>query len=276
MELHIYKLTSFPKESHGGNEAGVVLNADLLKDKDMLKIAKDIGFSETAFVSKSNIADFKVKFFTPVEEVPLCGHATIATFNLLRNKKIIKPGTYTQETKAGVLKLDVKDDLVFMEQTRPFFGQVIEAVELKNCFYNYEYINHELPIVIMSTGIREVFLPISSVELLNKLTPNFEEIKRISKLFNVIGIHCFSVTKDEADAYGRNFAPLVGINEESATGTSNGALACYLNKYVNSSKLEFILRQGYSMNKPSEIITKLSIQNRIINEVWVGGTAKII
>ncbi len=105
---------------------------------------------------------------------------------------------------------------------------------------------------------------------------NIDEIIKISKKYDVIGIHVFAVTKDQADAYGRNFAPIVGINEESATGTSNGALGCYLNKYVNTGKSEFILRQGYSMDKPSEIITKLVIQNRNIELVWVGGTAKII
>ena len=276
MDLTVYKLSSFPKEDHGGNEAGVVLDADSLKDKEMLKIAKEVGFSETAFVSNSNVADFKVRFFTPVNEVSLCGHATIATFNLLRDKEIISPGIYTQETKAGILKLDVKEDIVFMEQNSPVYGQVIEAIEFNNCFYNDDYINQELPIVILSTGMREIFLPINSVKKLNNLTPNFEEIIKLSKRYDVIGIHVFSVTKDKADAYGRNFAPIVGINEESATGTSNGALGCYLNKYVNPSKSEFILRQGYSMNKPSEIITKLQIQNRMIDTVWVGGTAKII
>ena len=276
MDLHIYKLTSFPKVSYGGNEAGVVLGADLLNDKEMLKIASDVGFSETAFVSKSEVADYKVRFFTPIEEVSLCGHATIATFNLLRDEGLIKPGIYSQETKAGVLKLDVKENIVFMEQNNPIYGQIIEPVEVSNCFYNDEYVNMKLPIVILSTGMREIFLPINSVKKLNNLTPNIEEIIKLSNKYNVIGIHAFSVTKDEVDAYGRNFAPIVGIDEESATGTSNGALGCYLNKYVNTSKKEFILRQGYSMNKPSEIITKLVIQNGNINTVWVGGSAKII
>lgn len=276
MDVVVYRLTSFPKEIHGGNEAGVVLDADTLNEKEMLKIAKEVGYSETAFVSKSDKADFKVRFFTPTIEVSLCGHATIATFNLLRDKKIITIGNYTQETKAGILKLDVKEDIVFMEQNAPVYGQVIEPLEFINCFYNKDYINQELPIIILSTGMKEIFLPVNSVKILNNLTPNIDEIIKISKKYDVIGIHVFSVTKDQADAYGRNFAPIVGINEESATGTSNGALGCYLNKYVNTDKSEFILRQGYSMNKPSEIITKLEIQNKNIDLVWVGGIAKII
>lgn len=276
MGLFIYKLTSFPKENDGGNEAGVVLDADFLTDKEMLKIASDVGFSETAFVSKSNKADFKVRFFTPTKEVSLCGHATIAAFNLLRDKGIIKKGIYTQETKVGILKLNVKKEIVFMEQNAPDYGNYIEALDLNKCFYNTDYINQELPIQILSTGMREIFLPIKTVDVLNSLEPNIEEIVKVSNKYNIIGIHAFSLSNDLADAYGRNFAPVVGINEESATGTSNGALGCYLNKYVYNDKTEFILRQGYSMAKPSEIITKLLIKDKKINSVWVGGSAKII
>jgi len=276
MGLDVYKLTSFPKESYGGNEAGVVLDADFLSDKQMLKIASDIGFSETAFVSKSKVADFRVRFFTPTNEVPLCGHATIATFNLLRDKSIINNGFYTQETNAGILKLDVKQSMVYMEQNTPIYGEVIDFSDISKCFFNFDYINQELPTVILSTGMREIFLPIVSNLELNNLIPNFEEIIKISKKYNVIGIHAFSLSEGVIDAYGRNFAPLVGIDEESATGTSNGALGCYLNKYVNHDKTEFTLRQGYSMNKPSEIVTKLDIKNNKISSVWVGGSAKIL
>lgn len=276
MDLAIYKLISFPKDTTGGNEAGVVLNADSLNEKEMLAISKDIGFSETAFVSKSIDADFNVRFFTPAKEVNLCGHATIATFNLLRDLGEILPGLYTQKTKAGILKLDVKEDIVFMEQNKPIFGQLLDKEVVGKCFNNENYLNQELPIIILSTGMREIFIPVNSVKNLNNLRPNIDEIIRLSNELNVIGIHAFTIVNNEADAYGRNFAPLVGINEESATGTSNGALGCYLNKYVTPDKLEYILRQGYSMNKPSEIKTKLIIKNKKINAVWVGGTARII
>lgn len=80
MKIKVYKLNSFAKAKEGGNAAGVVLNADSLSEKEMAKIAAVLGFSETAFVLQSNVADFKLRFFTPNEEVDLCGHATIASF----------------------------------------------------------------------------------------------------------------------------------------------------------------------------------------------------
>jgi PhzF family phenazine biosynthesis protein len=80
---------------------------------------------------------------------------------------------------------------------------------------------------------------------------------------------------DKVDACGRNFAPLVGINEESATGTSNGALASYLFKF-HHQKQNYVLRQGYSMNLPSEIKVTLVLKEEDIQSVWVGGMAQIL
>ncbi|MCK5731565.1 MAG: PhzF family phenazine biosynthesis protein, partial [Tenericutes bacterium] len=91
---------------------------------------------------------------------------------------------------------------------------------------------------------------------------------------DVIGLHAFCLDQ-EVDAYGRNFAPIVGINEESATGTSNGALGCYIYKYVKE-KEKYTLRQGYKMKQPSEITTILESKDNQIQKVWVGGSAVII
>ena len=271
---NLYRLAAFPKKINGGNKAGVYLEADQLKVEDMQRIAKEVNYSETAFVSKSEIADFKVRFFTPTNEVDLCGHATIATFNLLKNLKLINEGIYTQETKAGILKLDVQDDFVFMEQPKPVFSEFVDLNELVECFTNLKISKNFKPQVI-STGIREIFLPVEDISTLNNLNPDFDKMISLAKKHNTIGIHAFCIDND-CDAYGRNFAPVVGIEEESATGTSNGALACYLFKYYKN-KHNFILRQGYSMNQPSEIVVNLetdSLDN--ISKVWVGGKANII
>ena len=277
MEYKIYRMMSFAKETHGGNPAGVVFNADTLNEKEMQLIASDIGYSETAFVMKSSHTDFNIRFFTPINEVNLCGHATIATFNLLRDKGIITKGFYTQETKAGILKIEVKDKIVYMEQLPPIYGDLVDPTLIEDCFNTTKIVNTELPIRVLSTGLREIFVPIKGIKELNEIIPDIIKIKNISDKYNVIGIHCFALTHElDIDAYGRNFAPIVGINEESATGTSNGALGCYLNNYVYKDKTNFVLRQGYSMDRPSEILTKLTKRNDEIVTVFVGGGATLI
>lgn len=268
-------MSSFSKNETGGNKAGVVLNADNLDEPSMMQIANRVGYSETAFVMKSDIADYNVRFFTPVKEVDLCGHATIAVFNLLKQLDIIEGGTYHQETKAGVLEVKVNAEDVYMEQNQPVFYDIITKDHMKHCFNNFmmDYIS-ELPIQVVSTGVKDIMLPIKSLKILLSLEPDLEVIKKISDEFNVTGIHAFSLdTYDDNNAHCRNFAPLYGIDEESATGTSNGALACYLYNFNNDKVNRFTFEQGYVMNEPSEINVELNVKDDKISRVYVGGKA---
>lgn len=273
MNVEVYKVTVFPNGKNGGNKAGVVVDANSLTDGDMQSIAKNVGFSETAFVLKSEKADFRLRFFTPTNEVDLCGHATIGTFNLMKELKLVKKGIYSFETRVGVLNIEVLKSEVYMEQLHPIFFNKVEDFEVLDCFYEERFLSKDLPIIVLSTGMREIFVPVKDLETLNKLHPKIKNIKYLSEKYDVIGMHLFALD-DKVDAYGRNFAPAVGIDEESATGTSNGALACYLNKYYSPTKTEYVLRQGYSMNMPSEIKVKLTKHLTEILKVSVGGSAK--
>ncbi|MCT4621625.1 MAG: PhzF family phenazine biosynthesis protein [Marinisporobacter sp.] len=279
MKIKVYTLNSFGNSSNGGNPAGVVLNADTLSDENMQMIAKKVGFSETAFVQKSDVADFKVRFFTPSEEVDLCGHATIACFYVLANKGIITPGKYKQETKAGVLDLEVKKDgTILMNQTLPEFLEVIDKKEIADSLnIPIEKIASDLPIQTVSTGLKDILIPIKSLDALLSMQPDFDKITEISKKYNVVGYHAFTLeTKFDSTAHCRNFAPLYDIPEESATGTSNGALSCYLFKYgkvTEENKEHLIFEQGYSMDQPSEIRASLSTNTENIIAVKVGGNA---
>jgi PhzF family phenazine biosynthesis protein len=279
MNIKAYTINAFAKTLEGGNPAGVVMDADRLSEYEMKKIAGILGYSETAFVMKSDIADFKVRFFTPSEEVDLCGHATIGTFTTLLNNNIIKPGKYTQETRAGKLNIEVKNDSsVMMNQVAPQFYEIIDAKEIIDSLnITVESLTENMPIQIVTTGLRDIMISIKSRDVLNGIKPDFDKVSKISKKYGVVGYHMFTLdTRYHSNAYCRNLAPLYNILEESATGTSNGALACYLFQYgiVNARQCDnLIFEQGYSMNLPSEIQVSLEIVSNIIEEVKVGGKA---
>lgn len=276
MKIKAFTLNSFAKSIEGGNPAAVVFNADSLLENDMRNISGIIGFSETAYVMKSDIADFKVRFFTPTEEVDLCGHATVGVYYLLLSLGQIKPGIYTQETKAGILNIEIKEDMsIIMNQNLPTFYETICKEEIADSLnITLAEIEENLPVQIVSTGLRDIIVPIKNLEILTGIKPDFEKVSEISKKYNAVGYHIFTLeTVNGSDAHCRNFAPLYGIPEESATGTSNGALACYLFKYVKINPKYIIIEQGYSMKKPSEIIVSLAFQNKEIVEVLVGGKA---
>ena len=279
MKVKVYRINVFAKSIEGGNPAGVVLNADALSKEDMKKIASIVGFSETAFVMKSECADFKVRFFTPNEEVDLCGHATIGTYFTLLSQGHIKPGNYTQETKAGVLNVEVKEDSsIMMNQAIPSFYEIISKEEIADSLnISLAEMQEDLPVQIVSTGLKDIIIPIKTMDILNSIKPNFKKIEEISRKYNVIGYHIFTLESLYAStSHCRNFAPLYEIPEESATGTSNGALGSYLFKYekIDCHQAEnIVFEQGYAMKKPSEILVALTTEDKAILEVKVGGRA---
>ncbi|WMJ77526.1 MULTISPECIES: PhzF family phenazine biosynthesis protein [unclassified Sedimentibacter] len=279
MLIKAYTLNTFTKSTKGGNAAGVVLDADTLTEKQMKRIAAILGYSETAFVMKSDHADFKVRFFTPNEEVDLCGHATIGTYSVLSSLGQIEPGNYTQETLAGILNVEVKKDLsIMMNQPVPVFYETIDKDEIAGSMnIQISEIDSSLPIQIVSTGLRDIMVPVNNLDVLRSIQPDFKKIVEICQKYNAIGYHVFTMeSENSSNAQCRNFAPLVEIPEESATGTSNGALACYLFKYgkINSDQArKIIFEQGYTMKKPSEILVSLLTEDNEILEVRVGGRA---
>ncbi len=272
--IKIYVASAFCKDKKGGNKAGVVFDDNVLSDDIKKNIAKQLGYAETAFISKSNKADYCIRYFTPAEEVPLCEHATVASFGVLNYLKKLDKEEYTIETKSGILSILVKNGEIMMEQNIPTFYEEIPLEEIKECF-DIDCINKNIPIQIVSTGLKDILVPIKSINLLEKLKPNFDSIKRISKKYNVVGTHLYTLDNDRIVC--RNFAPLYEVDEESATGTSNCALAGFLYKKLDIKKNEYIIEQGYSLNLPSIIkVNIITDQNDNIVKIYVGGKSEFL
>ena len=269
--VDVYVAVAFSKDAKGGNKAGVVLGRSELTSVQKAAIAKEMGYSETVFVLDSDKADFRLQYFTPTEEVPLCGHATIAAFSTLKLLSMLDKPEYTIETEAGILNIHIKDDgLILMEQNRPAYLEVLDSDIFTGCIER-NFIDHRFPIQIVSTGLNDVMLPVDSVEHLEQLSPDYEMIANMSKEKEVVGVHAFTIIKEsDVTAICRNFAPLYGIDEESATGTANCALACYLFKYYKQQS-QYVFEQGHNMGDISRIVVNLSYHENVIDSVFVGG-----
>ncbi|MGM0380212.1 MAG: PhzF family phenazine biosynthesis protein [Bacillota bacterium] len=283
MKVNVYIVNSFTYKNKGGNPAGVVIDSSGLSDKQMKLVAKKVNLSETAFVTKLDKGlDYKTRFFTPTSEVDLCGHATIATAYLLKKKKIIDSKTkeVIQDTKAGSLKIKYIDsNTILMQQAKPkkinkdiSINKISQSLNINEKHIGIK--NMKKP-EIWTTGLKDILVPINSLDILRKLKPNFGLISDLSKKLKVVGIHAFYI-ENKNKIWTRNFAPAFGINEESATGTSNGALGgCLFNKLNIKNKYEFSSFQGHFMNKPSEI--KVLVRKNDLNlDIFVGGKSKII
>jgi trans-2,3-dihydro-3-hydroxyanthranilate isomerase len=280
----IKKVNAFTDSINGGNPAGVALNPPKLTPEQMKKISKKLVVSETAFVYPSKKADFKLRFFTPSIEVDLCGHATIATFFTMgiegvfpQNKNQI---SITQETNSGILPVDIyfknnQCQKVMMTQSKP----VIQDIQIKmdeiasSLRIMKNEINDTLPKQIVSTGLFTLPICVKSFDILRKIKPNFEKIKKICQEKECGSIHVFTFETIEKSSiyHARNFPPCYGINEDPVTGTANGAVSSYLilNKIIKDKKL--ICEQGDIMGRPGRV--HVEYENNIVK---VGGKAKIV
>lgn len=289
VNVEVILVSSFTANGAGGNPAGVVFNADKLSSAQKLKVAKAVGYSETAFVSRDEEVDYEVSFFTTTEEVDFCGHATLAVFSTLYHKGIVTAGTYVQRTKAGILPVVVQGDgKVIMEQQLPQKLGCFSYKELSNLIgINTNILeSSQLPIEVISTGLPDVIIPVPYGHL-DLLTPDDKLISVFCKKHNVIGFHVFELceaslsnsnssnTQTNITASCRNFAPLFGITEESATGSASGALACYLSEHLTLGN-DYVFEQGRAMNCKSIITASVELDNGIVSKVKVGGFANDI
>lgn len=274
--VDVYVVSAFSKDYKGGNKAGVVLDSHDLTPVKMMTIAKVLGYSETAFLLESNLADFKIRYFTPTEEVPLCGHATIATFSILNSLGKLGKDAYTIETKAGTLNVRIeKAGMIFMEQNRPTYFETLKPDVFAGCLED-RFIDTTLPIQIVSTGLKDIMLPVDSKDHLEMLNPNFSNMASLCHDQDVVGIHAFALTSGaETAAVCRNFTPRYGIDEESATGTSNCALACYLFKHYKQQS-QYIFEQGFNLGSVSRLVVNITHQSTNINTVYVGGYGHLV
>ncbi|MBQ6770396.1 MAG: PhzF family phenazine biosynthesis protein [Bacteroidales bacterium] len=279
--MKYYIVDAFTDQPFGGNPAGVVLLGNLAfpDDKLMLQIAAELRYSETAFVRQDAEKEFSIRYFTPVDEVELCGHATIASFGTLFQEGVLKEGERClYHTKAGGLNA-VVGQKVMMQMAEPQLIQILDDSQLLDEIYQAVGCSHEslglLP-QIVSTGLPDIMLPIGDVATLHALRPDMEAVARITRRLQTVSFHAFAFGNDGYTAHVRDFAPLYGVNEESATGTANAALSYYLfvNKLIsNPSQCAFL--QGEAMRRPSVIATTLEMKNGVC-DIWVGGESRIV
>ncbi len=287
MGINIFQVDAFTNEPFGGNPAGVVPCAEGISEKVMQLVAREMNVSETAFIKREQEDLFKVRFFTPENEVELCGHATIGSFYILAKKLYIKPiengiKTVYQDTKAGRLPVFIsykngEVDKVTMEQAEPkSFGEVLDLEKLaKSLNLDIDDIGIEgldVKPEIISTGLKDIIVPVKSRKILDGIEFNKDLLKEVSKDNDVVGAHVFYMEDtNKGEIYTRNFAPYVGIDEEAATGTSNGATLYYLKKNQILKGNTILAHQGQLMDRPSEIYCEITDEGQI----RVGGEARL-
>lgn len=258
------RVQAFTRDGAGGNAAGVVVGGDP-DASAMQAVAARLGFSETAFVGPI-APETRVRFFTPTAEVPLCGHATIASWHLLRERGLVDDGEHGMATAAGPQRIRIEAGRVVMTQNAPTFGDRIPHEALAPTL---GLVPHDIvqPAQTASTGLWKIFAVVRDAATLARVRPDLPAIDALSRAHGAIGIYVVTLDAPHgATLLARNFAPVVGIHEDAATGTSAAAVSCLL-RDRGAVGDTVVVHQGDAIGQPSTLEVELH------EGVWVGGRA---
>lgn len=278
--MKFYIADAFTEELFGGNPAGVVLipeGADFPAESLMVRTAAELRYSETAFVKRLGEKAFHLRYFTPTDEVDLCGHATIASFGVLVEEGLVREGDFCSlQTKAGSLQVEIRQGMVFMEMGEAaLLGSVPDLSALAGVLGISES-DFAMEPAIVSTGLPDILAPVSSRDQLLSMKPDFPAMTELSRELSVVGVHAFCLDPaGGVTAWCRNFAPLYGIDEEAATGTANGALTEYLYRQgILKDGDQPLYLQGESMGRPSKIHGIFSANQT--PRIRIGGSCRML
>ena len=269
---------AFTADPLAGNAAGVVPDAEDLSADRMGAVAAELSVSETAFVLPADDADRRLRYFSPTQEVDLCGHATIAAHAHLHQEGAIDSGEHTVETNVGVLDVEVGDDgIVWVSQNQPDVQRVdvgydrlgdalgIDPAALRD-------VGADLPTAVASTGLPFLVVPVNFLEHLSSAAPDYPALETLAEEHDAAGVYAFTfdALEGESTLHARAFAPGLGIREDPVTGTAAGACGAYLREvsaFDGELPEEMVFEQGHFVDRPGRIRVQVGA------EVRVGGRA---
>jgi trans-2,3-dihydro-3-hydroxyanthranilate isomerase len=291
----VYQLDVFTRTPLTGNPLAVFPQAGALEPEVMQALAREMNLSETTFVTHSDQATRRVRFFTPTAEIPLAGHPTIGTWWLLAQlgelDSLPRAGTHqvTQETGRGVLPVDItmregRPERVVMTQALPEIGDRVEERGALGAALGGDattVADGPAPEVI-STALPQMMIPIRSSADLEQL-PSGGAGGSLAQFLRDYGTDCaMCFVLEPADATitarCRMFAPGLGVAEDPATGSAAGALGCYLVRHklvrLSDGTASMVFEQGIEIGRPSRIdVDVVAEPSGTITQVRVGGAA---
>jgi trans-2,3-dihydro-3-hydroxyanthranilate isomerase len=282
----LFQVDAFTQRPLAGNPCAVVLDARGLDDVTMQAVAREMNLSETSFVFPSSQVDFAVRYFTPIVEIPMAGHPTIATTHALRESGRIAADTsrITLSMPAGLIPVDIdanpgRPPRYTMTQLQPVFGNTYDrAATAAALSLDERDLADGFPILTVSTGTPQLMVPLRSLDALARVRANRTALfppdgSPISA--DYFSVHVFAQDGRAGRALcSRHFAPLGDIAEDPFTGSATGGMAAYCLRYGFVKITEFTVTQGEHVGRPGEAIVRvLGEPPGRITGVQVGGSA---
>jgi PhzF family phenazine biosynthesis protein len=222
----IYQVDSFTDTPFTGNPAGVCLLSSMMEDTWMQKVAAEMNLSETAFLLPQ-VDGYLLRWFTPLVEVDLCGHATLASAHILWETDALDPSSTVRfHTRSGLLTCHRRANWIEMDFPSTPATTVAPPVGLDRAL--------GAPIISVSASKFDYLVELDSDPLVRGINPDFSTLLH----FPVRGVIVTSLSADPAyDFISRFFAPAVGINEDPVTGSAHSCLAPFWSNRLGKTEL---------------------------------------
>ena len=262
---HVIRYAAFTDDPGGGNPACIVLDASSFDEERMLRVAREVGYSETAFLRPHLDAtrEYDVRYFSPEAEVPFCGHATIAAGVALTERD--GPGEFVFHVSAGPVPVSTRRDAwgvatASLTSVQPYAEKaeddaVDEAVRALR--WRRDELDPELPPRIAFAGARHLILAAATRRRLAGLDYEFERLKALMLELELTTVDL--VWRDRDDLYHvRNPFPVGGVYEDPATGAAAAAFGGYLRALgLVATPARVSVLQGQDMGRPSVIVVDI-------------------
>ncbi|MEU0027026.1 PhzF family phenazine biosynthesis isomerase [Streptomyces sp. NPDC006335] len=266
----ILRYTAFSSSPEGGNPAGVVLDASTLDDGDMLAIAAELGYSESAFLTAPPEGlkgpegrTFSIRYFSPKAEVPFCGHATVATALALAER--IGPGELVLATPAGTVPVSVAEEGGTLRATltsvEPHVEEISDA-DLTEALAALDWpatdLDPAFPPRIAFAGARHLVLAAATRARLAELAYDFARLEALMHRLDLTTVQL--VWRESSTVFHvRDPFPVGGVVEDPATGAAAAAFGAYARELgLVPEDAVLTLRQGEDLGRPGELTVTLS------------------
>lgn len=258
--MEVLKLAAFSHNGKGGNPAGVAFYDEMPDAEEMLAVAKQVGYSETAFLVKQNDG-WRVRYFAPEIEVPFCGHATIAlgavlgerfgeaTYKLYLNQSEIS--VRAERTGKGTIEATLQSPETHSENVpQEYLDKVLASFHL-----TVDSLAPAFPPRFASAGAKHLILFLKERKFLAEMNYAFDEVRA---LMAEQGLVTISLLWNESKNifHSRNAFASGGVYEDPATGAAAAALAGYLRDISWQGESTFTILQGEDMGMPSRLVVK--------------------
>ncbi len=258
--MDIIRIAAFSYNNQGGNPAGVAICSEMPTEKEMLATAKQVGYSESAFLTQVNDG-WRIRYFAPEMEVPFCGHATIASGAVLGEH--FGEGVYKLFINEGEITVSVsksdKGTFVATLESPKTWSEIApkEYVEtlLKEFNLTIADVDINYPVRFAFAGAKHLIVVLKDRKKLAEMSYHFERVKALMQQEGLVTIDLLWVESNQL-FHSRNPFPTGGVYEDPATGAAAAALAGYLRDIQWRGGNSFDILQGEDMGCPS----RLSVQ----------------